>query len=36
MKGEEHSKGDPIDFISGVRPKKRHPIRVTIVTVIGC
>jgi hypothetical protein len=25
MKGEEHSKRDPIDFISGVRPKKRPP-----------
>ena len=23
MKGEEHSEGDPIDFISGVRSKKR-------------
>ena len=23
MKGEEHGEGDPIDFISGVRPKKR-------------
>jgi len=23
MKGEEHSEGDPIDFISGMRPKKR-------------
>ena len=23
MKGEEHSEDDPIDFISGVRPKKR-------------
>ena len=35
MKGEEHSEGDPIDFISGVRPKKGLPIRVTIVTTIG-
>ncbi len=25
MKCEEHSEGDPIDFISGVRPKKRPP-----------
>ena len=25
MKGEEHSEGDPIDFISGVRPKKGLP-----------
>ena len=25
MKGEEHGEGDPIDFISGVRPKKRPP-----------
>ena len=25
MKGEEHDEGDPIDFISGVRPKKRSP-----------
>ena len=25
MKGEEHSEGDPIDFIPGVRPKKRPP-----------
>jgi hypothetical protein len=25
VKGEEHSEGDSIDFISGVRPKKRPP-----------
>ena len=35
VKGEEHSEGDPIYFISGVRPKKDHPIRVTIVIAIG-
>jgi hypothetical protein len=35
MEGEEHSEGDPIDFISGVRPKKGLPIRITIVTTKG-
>ena len=35
VKGEEHNERDSIDFISGVRPKKRPPIRVTIVTAIS-
>ena len=35
VKSEEHNKGDSIDFISGVRPKKRPPIRVTIVPAIS-